>query len=358
MRIRGRATIWEDYDLVALHREHGSQRAVSRALGRAQGGLSEHLSQPGNEDLKRQCQAALKEHQAERRKIPPTPPAIEGVGPTAAVDIDLTRRVAEQRFDAKSERSDKKASQRIRFGAGPVCIVFVGDQHIGNAGADVARMFGEQAIVNDMPSTYVWQMGDLVDNFIIGKLMAENMKPTLPVWEQWQLAKHYLKGFGDKLIAYTGGNHEAWGAMLTGVDYRRDICPDGVLYDGDEIRATLEVGEHQYRVWARHKWMGRSMYNPTHHLERAARFDSARYDFYVGAHLHSGSVFREFILERERKAAIQTGSYKVHDDFATMVGFPYSDASTACAVVLEEDGSFFGCASLDMAAKYMNAMHG
>ena len=56
----------------------------------------------------------------------------------------------------------------------------MGDQHIGNAGTDYRRMYDEAELINSIPGAYVWQMGDVVDNFIVGKLMAENFKESLP----------------------------------------------------------------------------------------------------------------------------------------------------------------------------------
>ena len=284
-------------------------------------------------------------------------PEIVGAGPNVEPDIDQIRQSAEARFAAKANRAEQKRHQRVRFPHGPVAIFFVGDQHLGNAGTDVARVFAEQKAINATPGAYVWQMGDLIDNFVMGRLMAENMKPSAPVWEQWQLARHYMGGFGDRVLAYCGGNHEAWTLMLSGVDYRRDICPEGVLYDGDDLRATVSVGHHDFRVWSRHKWRGSSIYSQTHGQERAARFSSARYDVYVGAHTHTGAVAREFTLDGSRKLAIQTGSYKRHDDYAVNQGFPDHDASTACALVLHDDGSFFACSDLRATLNYLKAVY-
>ena len=284
-------------------------------------------------------------------------PEIVGAGPKVDPGVEEIRRSAERRFRAKAERAVQKEHQRVTFPHGPVALFFCGDQHAGAEGSDVGRMFAEQELINRTPAAYVWQMGDVVDNFVIGKLIAENMNPSLPVFEQWALAKHYLDGFGDRLVAYTGGNHEAWTLKLSGIDYRRDICPDGVLYDGDEIRATVGVGPHRFRVWARHRWQGHSMYNPTHPMERAARFDSARFDLYVGAHVHKGAMAREFVLDGERKLALLSGTYKAHDSYARAIGFPANDGSTAVGVVLHDDGSYFACADLEAIRRYMVAVY-
>jgi hypothetical protein len=291
------------------------------------------------------------------RPEPPSDPDINGA--TGDTDFDPEQAIEEQarRFRQKHRRAQKKKRQTIRFDTGPVMIAMMGDQHIGNAGTDVKRIFDEQQTVLNTPGAYCWQMGDIVDNFIVGRLKEQNMKPSAPVWEQWQLAQEYFNRWGDRIVAFCGGNHGAWTMSESQVDYRRDVCPGGILYDGDDIRATVSVGSAEYDIWARHKWSGSSIYNPTHGMERAMRFNDPDNDIYVGAHTHEGSMFREVIHEGKRKAAIQIGSYKIHDDYAREQGFPPSDGSTACALILHDDGSFHGMADLDAAKRYMQALY-
>jgi hypothetical protein len=290
----------------------------------------------------------------------PEPPEPDVNGATSnGRDFDPEQAIQEQakRFKRKHRRAQKKKSQTIRFDTGPVMIAFVGDQHIGNQGTDVERIFEEQKTIMQTPGAYCWQMGDVVDNFIVGRLKEQNMKPSAPVWEQWQLAQEYLDRWDDRIISFVGGNHGAWTMGQTQIDYRRDICPDGILFDGDDVKATLSVGSADFDVWARHKWKGNSIYNQTHGQERAARFNDPNHDLYVGAHTHEGALYREMIHEGQRKAAVQIGTYKVHDDYARSQGYPPSDMSTACAVIFHDDGSMHGMADLDAAKRYMQAVY-
>lgn len=286
------------------------------------------------------------------RNVPPLP-AIEGAGPDPEWDVEAIKKSAMRRYDANEARATKKDKQEIRFAHGPIALIFLGDQHIGNPGSDVRRMYEERQMILDTPGAFVWQMGDVVDNFIVGRLMAENFKESLPIMEQWILAKDYFEGFAERLLAFCGGNHEAWTQKLSGIDYRRDITPDGVLYDGDTIKATISVGDMRFRIWSRHKWQGSSLYNPTHGNERGARFDSPDFDIYVGAHLHKGGVAREFIHNRKRRMSILAGTYKMTDDYAIEKGFPHHDASTAVALVLHDTGTMFACADLLAVKQYM-----
>lgn len=288
----------------------------------------------------------------------PTPPQIVGATSDVKPDVGRIIRSTEAFFDMKMSRAREKMHQSIRFPHGPVAIFFLGDQHIGNSGTDVRRMLDEQDLILQTPASYVWQMGDVVDNFVVGRLIAENWKESAPVFDQWELAKHYLDRWGNKLVAVNGGNHDFWHHKVSGIDYTREITPAGVLYDADTIRATIHVGPHQFKVWTRHKWQGKSMYNATHGQERGAREDDSRQDIYVGAHTHTGAVCREFIREASRKLALQIGTYKMVDDYAIEKGFPRHDSSTAVGVVLHDDGSFFAAADLRVVLNYMRALYG
>lgn len=291
-------------------------------------------------------------------------PIIEGAGPRATPRVGEIRREAEARYQAKASRAQQKQNQHIVFGdseaAGPIALFFCGDQHIGNAGTDVKRMFDEQELIKNTPASYVVQMGDVSDNFIVGKLMAENAKPSIAVWDQWELAKYYLHAWEERIVAFCGGNHGAWTMKVSGIDYQRDICPDGILYDGDELHFNVHVGSEAsepFRVMARHKWRGSSIYNVTQGLERSAKLDHPDFDIYAGAHIHQGAVAREFIHNRSRKMALMSGAYKIEDDYAIEQGFGPNDASTATCVVLHPDGSFFGCSNIHAVSHYMKAVH-
>ncbi len=285
-------------------------------------------------------------------KSPPLP-LIEGVGADSKPDIEEIKRHLRARYRQKKERAAAKANQHIRFPHGPVAIFFTGDQHIGNAGTDWGRVEDEQNAILETPGSYVWQMGDVVDNFVIGKLVAENMKAGASIMEQWWVAEDYLKRFENKLLAFLAGNHGMWTLKLSGIDYNKEITPEGVLYDSDQIKATIHVGDFQIRVWSRHKWRGNSIFNATHGLERAARNDNPRFDVYVGAHVHKGGMAREFILHQERKIAILSGAYKMVDDYAIEQGFEEHDSSTAVGLVIHEDGRYFASADVYAVQEYM-----
>jgi hypothetical protein len=273
-------------------------------------------------------------------------------------NIDELRAAAEAMFDEMVGSDLDRKANRVFFDSGPIAIFFVGDQHIGNAGTDVRRLFEEQEQILATPGAYVVLTGDTVDNFIVSKLLSQNIYDSLAVRDQWALATAYVQNFGKRCIAKVSGNHDQWATKLMGVDYDRQITPNGILYDADDITLQVVIGDvGRVCLRVRHKWRGNSIYNPSHAIERAARFDCAAPDVFVGAHVHQGATSREFILDGKRKLALMSSSYKVYDGYQRQEGFPANDASTAVALVIEDDGTFWGTSNISAVQRYMQAVY-
>jgi hypothetical protein len=52
-----------------------------------------------------------------------------------------------------------------------------------------------------------------------------------------------------------------------------------------------------------------------------------------------------------------SGSYKIHDDYCRQSGFARHDSSTAVALIMDEDGTFWATSNLNAAMKYMKAVY-
>lgn len=260
--------------------------------------------------------------------------------------------------------ADRKWRQSIVWNAPAVALVFVGDQHLGDPGTDLPRCFREAELIRDTPGMYAWLMGDLLNNFVIGRLRQARDNVALGICDEWALVRRYLRVIGPKVVGVTGGNHDHWSALLTGVDYFREviagIAPD-VLYDSDDSRVALTVGGreagHTFKLRARHKWRGHSMWNVTHGQERSAHFDEDA-DIYVGAHTHAAGVARGFTMGGKSKLAMQCGSYKAHDidAYSRREGFHMPNSTTAVTAILTERGDATGFESLDLAADVIEGL--
>jgi len=291
------------------------------------------------------------------------PPDVESVG-VPALDWPDEEEVY-QRACAQWERTNElirlRAAQRLVYSHGPVCHVYSADWHLGGSGVDYPRLFGELELVAATPGMRLVVLGDLVNQFVIGKLRAARDNAALGIVEEWALVRRGLRIVGDKLDAVIGGNHEGWAEKLIGVDYFREVVaainPE-VLYDADDSRITLQIGDWEIPARFRHKWAGFSIYNDTHGIERAAKWDQ---DFVlgVGAHFHRGGQARPFTVGGQAGMAVTVGTYKTNDRHARRGGFPLPGPATSVAVLFDEDTrSMTGFQNLEMAAKYMREVYG
>ena len=173
------------------------------------------------------------------------------------------------------------------------------------------------------------------------------------------MVRYALEMVASKLLFAVGGNHDAWTTRAAGIDYLADVVRQvaAVPYDADELTVCVKVGAASYTLRARHKWRLNSMYNPTHGIEQASRFDKGRaFDVGIGAHTHASGLSREFNNGGRTGIAQLCGAYKRLDEFAAMMGFPAPNEATAVAVVLTEDG-LWGTNNLALAAEYMRALY-
>lgn len=288
----------------------------------------------------------------------------EGVRAEEGPDEDEVYARAVREYQRTSQVEQRRRNQRVVFNAPAVMLVFAGDQHLGNAGTDYEHCYHEAELVRDTPGMAAWLCGDLLDNFIIGKLRQARDDARLSIPDEWALVRRYLRIVGPKLIGATAGNHDAWTKLLAGVDYFRDVLTQinpTALYDTDDSRVTIVVGGeqgHAFKARIRHKWRGSSIYNVTHGQERATLFDEdgEGVDLVVGAHTHTAGVARGFTRGGASKLAVQVGSYKRVDGYAKREGFSMPNGSTAVAVLLTESGEMSGFESMGLAADVISSL--
>ncbi len=287
-------------------------------------------------------------------------PAVEGVTAYEIPDEDdvYSRAVAEWR---KTERLEaRRNKQTIKFPHGPVCLAFVADLHLGSAGTNYPRAFDEAQVIVTTPGMYLMSLGDFLDNYIVAKLLSTRMETRISIPDEWVLVKKYIRQTGPKLLASVAGNHVHWTQMLVGVDFFREaiarIAPASI-YDADDARITVKVGQTNFPMRMRHKWLGNSIYNQTHGIERASKFDG---DFLigVGAHTHTGGVVRQFTTEGRTGVAVLCGAYKRVDEYARRKGYAKPNQSTAVAVIMDESGAIAGFNNIYFAARMMRAIYG
>ena len=258
------------------------------------------------------------------------------------------------------ERNGRKNEKEIIFSHAPVCIVFMADLHLGDKAVDYERLDRDIRTILSTPGMFVALVGDLLNNYIIGRLKAIRIVSELSVPQEWVLARRVLRLLAPKLLLSVAGNHDLWTNALTGVDFLKEIHaqlnPD-IMYAKYEHKLGVRVGSSLYQMRVRHKWKGYSQYNPTHGIEWAAKFDKGRdFDIGVAAHTHVSGLYRQFNNGGKTGHAVVCGSYVFDDDYANMIGFPEPNESASVAIVID-DKSVFGTNCLESAADYMKAVY-
>ena len=298
---------------------------------------------------------------------PPLAPEIVGLLPSDRLPDPsaVWKRVLEvQEHSSASAR--RRYSQEIRLkGDLPSCLVFSSDWHCGNAYTDYRRLYEETELVADTPGMYAVTLGDSHDNWV-GKLEGIQRYQPISLAEEMALVRDRLLRLcnAGKLLAVVSGNHEARTDKLAGVDWTREVLADhAVLYDQDEIQATLTLGEAAWRLKLRHQWRYRSILNPFHpfwrDLERADDWDMA-----VGGHVHSGSHWAKLdhmdpaLGHPTDRYAVLLGTYEYDSKYARMVGLGRHVASGAVAVIYYPSGEVLMVGDLQQAARILRAERG
>lgn len=283
---------------------------------------------------------------------------INGVTAGEAADVDgIFERHAKQ-YAASARTNERKRRQTVHLPHEAAMIVLTSDSHIGGIGTDIERLYEEQEQILSTPNTYVILGGDIVDNYVIGKLTSQNMFHQITIPEEWLLATDYMQRWDGRVIAACAGNHDVWTEKLVGLDMARSIVPKNALYDRDEVSLTVYVNDNPVKFRIRHKWRGNSEINATHAMEKSVRFDDPEPDILVGGHVHKGAMCREFHHAGKRKVAILTGTFKVIDAYQKQEGFVHHDSSTSAAVIIMPDGSFHATSNLNAACQFMHAISG
>lgn len=322
----------------------------------------EFPSIPKNQVRKIFYRERLKQEGAQARTQPSL--QVHGVKPVySEYDEDEVWQQAIVKSRRKKFQKDQGNKQSIEFSHGPVCLVFLADLHVGDVHVDYERLDEDIETIVGTPGMYVCAIGDMLNNYIVGRLKDLRLGSEFSISEEWVMVKRVLKALAPKLVLSVAGNHDLWTFALTGVDYLEEVHarmnPD-ILYAKYDNQVSLQVGEERFILRARHKWKGYSQYNPTHGVEWAAKFDHAEgrhFDVGIAAHTHVSGLYRQFNNGGRTGHAVVCGSYKFYDEYAVKMGYPEPNEAAAVALIVNDDGSVFGTNNLDAASMYMKAMY-
>jgi hypothetical protein len=266
---------------------------------------------------------------------------VETVGVTAGEEPDpdevLARACAE--WDRTLAAETRRQNQTLVFPGRVATIVGIGDVHAGSAGVNYPRAIEEAELIRDTPGMYCVLLGDMIDNFVVPKLVQKIRTGTrLTIPDEAVIAKRYLSILAPKIVGVVSGNHEGWTQQLVGLDYFASLLGDInplCLYDPFNLWATVQVGDFSQRMAVSHLWRGVSMYNPTHAFIRARKMDGKPFDFGFGAHTHLCGSYQSFPDDGQTVLALLAGSYKRVDDLARRLNLAQPNKATAISVMLD-----------------------
>lgn len=291
-------------------------------------------------------------------------PEIVGVPAEDEPDEEAVWQSMTRTWQRVKAREAARAQQRIDFSATdlPVCITYLADLHLGGSGVDYPQIDADIETIQGTTGMFAAVVGDVVDNFLFSWAMKIRMGTEHTIPDEWAAARRVLGKLGPHTLATLAGNHDKWTRNLAGIDYFREVAAEAspdALYDRDEIVFDLLVGGGaSYRVKLRHIWQGSSIYNQTHAVERAVRFDCPDVDHGVAAHTHHAGLSRPFHVGGRMKMATQCGAYKRVDEYQREKGFYQSNEQAAQAVMYTPDGVIQAFQTLDLAAQHMAIYYG
>lgn len=217
--------------------------------------------------------------------------------------------------------------------AGPFCVVFLGDPHLDSPGTDLELWERWIAVLDIAKAIYGFGLGDWLDNWV-RPLAFLYGNSEIPAPEGWILLNHYLDRIGPHLIASVAGNHDDWSGhsdVLGGLMAKHEV-----LHRSKGLRVALALpGGREITIGARHRWVGRSMWNEVHAIKRAARMGQ-RDTILVGGDLHvSGESLEKDPDTGRISHCLQVAAFKVVDDYADDKGFLDRHISPAVACVID-----------------------
>lgn len=254
---------------------------------------------------------------------------------TSDDDLVLDHFVERQRIRARHKRK-RHTVTKFHLGYKPVAFVFLSDQHTGSPGTHVERVVSDARLIAATEGCYCANLGDTINNFIVGRLAAKGATQDDAVQDQRMFLRAYIRTLLTRPYSLTDtaplkwwvtGNHELWTMGMVNLDPEGELARQmNVCYDKYEMAGVLQVGSQEYLIHSRHKFKGHSMHNDLHANIRYynegdhTALGDRHPDIVVLGHKHCYAY-----LKQQRNGKLRTyispGSYKVEDSYGRSLGF-------------------------------------
>jgi hypothetical protein len=288
------------------------------------------------------------------------PAVVTGLTPASRVPDtdDLWGRVTAMQQKDEQKTENRYAQEVLIPDGRPVLLVLLADIHLGGRHVDYMRAKHDAELIRDTDGVYAAILGDTIDNWIgEANIMAVQREQPIQHSEELALLDSWIGMMRDKLIAVVSGNHELRSYNHAGLDIlQRALVGVTTLYDQQEIRFLLRLGEASWPWKLRHSWVKKSKLSPSHGLEHDARFNDGSWVFGVGAHYHTQTTFRMFVdaaHDNTVKLAINLGSYQRDSAYARKLNLPQSISSGSAGLMLWPSGAWQYWLDLEAATRFL-----
>jgi|10_taG_2_1085330.scaffolds.fasta_scaffold08427_6 transposase-like protein len=239
----------------------------------------------------------------------------------------------------------------------PVGVTLFSDIHWGNRDVDYEALVRDTELVRDCEGMYAFGLGDYTDNWI-GKLGGIAAEQSVTIEQEKATCRWWFEQLTGKIPVVVAGNHDNRSITTAHIDYVHDMLRGAaLLYGKDEVRFTLKLGKAEW-VWkCRHSFRGGSQWNETHATEKDGKLYDL-WDFAASGHYHHPTMIRPFYQQSRGTIcyACNIGTYKMRDDFATMLGYRTHHSTYTATIIYTPDGEVIipQGATLEQAAKYLS----
>jgi hypothetical protein len=196
----------------------------------------------------------------------------------------------------------------------PIGIAFWGDWHVGAKGADIRRLNDDVDTIADTDGLYCIGMGDYKDNASALVHAGATQESVSTTDMQSLVVQRLFERVGKKAIAIVRGCHDDWDKRNANVDFVQSLCNiTGAvnMWHGGVI--TLNTGEQQYKIAARHKYKYESSLNTTN-AQRNWANDIGPVDVFALAHRHYYDA-QQIKRMGQDMVYIRSGAYKYYDEY-------------------------------------------
>jgi len=302
-------------EALAAVAEHGNIDAASRALGIPRGTFRNRVIRARQSGMT----APAKPKDFDVEPLPDELPTAE----------ELIQRRLKQ-FARKRDAKDARSLVNVKVGvSGPIGLAFVGDPHVDDNGTDIGLLRSHIDVLNRNVALLPLAIGDYSNNWV-GRLARLYGQQSLSAAEAWVLVEWLVRSL--HWLALVAGNHDIWSG--SGDPIKWMAAAARVNYEANGVRLGLSLPAGRViRVNARHDFNGRSQWNTSHGIAKAAQM-GWRDHILTAGHIHtSGIQIVRDPMSGLISHCIRIGSYKTYDQYAEEKGLP-NQTFTVCPVVV------------------------